>query len=465
MIGRREFYEAISWVQSSRSGSVGFASRSKWSHSLIAFQGDRRDMAIQNGHAQLQLRKDGTYRIISSRTPPERSWHTKVLPAINIVSEPLDSRGYSLRPESPPPLLFPGFNESVAEDLINARMEFDIQASRYSEQDSGTDKYSTYRSTDISEDQGKNPSRIDYVGEVSTTIFQSSANVPISIIVTEPPKEISEPVNSPPNPQFLMPPKDNQFDPCRLHEAQESREIREWLITFLNSKGDEFPRKVRLRMMDLYCIREYDLAPEIVAKFDAEVQDEGATSEQQYESVDDEESLSILRAAFRSQIEEIVAKKEKIVPPPLPPSLERQGSPLKKVETKDAEAVMARKESRQPTPAKDAMTEDFDIDLEPPWFEPLISTSASSRDSLLTDQRYHKKACSASSLTGSQPQLNRTDSTHSLPGLRPRGSKVAEENAQRKQSGPKRSSFLSGAFEAMRDAMRRPPKKESKKNS
>jgi hypothetical protein len=266
------------------------------------------------------------------------------------------------------------------------------------------------------------------------------------------------------NQSLLMPPTDPQLDPRKLRKAQEFREIRKWLITFLNSKGDRFPRKLRLRMMDLYCIREFDLAPEIVARFNAELQDEGVALEQQDEGMDDAQSLSILGAAFRSQIEELTPRKEKVIPLPVSPSWQRQGSPPKKAETQKAktkkpESVKPKKESRPVTPVK----EEIDMDLVPPWLGPLISTSASSRDSLLADQQYIKRAYSAPNLKAARLQLNSTDSTHSVPGLRPRGITVTGEDAQRKQFGTKRSSFISGAFGFMKEAMRRPSKRELRK--
>lgn len=219
-------------------------------------------------------------------------------------------------------------------------------------------------------------------------------------------------------------------------------------------------------MMDLYCIREFDLAPEIVAKFNAEMQDEGVALDQQDEGMDDAQSLSILGAAFRSQIKEVTPRKEKAVPLPVLPPWQRQGSLPKKLETKKAESVKTKKESRPTTPVK----EEVDMDLVPFWLGPLISTSTSSRDSLLSDQQYLKRAYSAPNLKPSRPNMASSGSMHSVPGVRPRGSTVAGEDAKRKQFGIKRSSFISGAFGAVKDVMsgrssKREEKPQKKKNN
>lgn len=441
----------------------------------------------QEGKEVLYIGEDGTYRFNSDRTSyTPRSRQSRTPPILNLrgaynISAPADLWDDSFEPESPPPLASPGFDDSFADDLINARTEFDIKSSQSSEKDSGNYSDSEYSSTDVSVAQPANSGVTNRLREISATVFQSTASVPITIIVTTPLEEIPDPVTNPPvlqrnsarfplatlssdhfndvNPSLLMPPTDNQLDPRKLRKAQEFREIRKWLITFLNSKGDRFPRKLRLRMMDLYCIREFDLAPGIVAKFNAEVQDEGVDLEQQDEGMDDAKSLSILGAAFRSQIEEVTPKKEKVGPLPVPPSPQRHGSPPKKLEKKKPESIKPKKESRPATPVK----EEMDMDLVPSWLGPLISTSTSSRDSLLSNEQYLKKAYSAPNLKGSRPHLTSTDSTHSVPGLRPRGSTVAGEDARRKQFGNKRGSFISGAFGAMKDAMRRPSKRDVQK--
>ena len=441
-------------------------------------ESDRR----QNKQQELYIGRDGQYRYTADHPPcTPRSRNSKPRPTLDLRPEynnaaPADIWDDFFDPESPPPLPKAVFDDSFDEDLKNARAEFDVTIP--SEKDFGPYTDSEYSSTNVSEDHVQNPSPTKPKHEISATIFHSSKSIPITIIVTTPIEEVPDPIDNPlvlsrssgsfplatlnPEPfnsidtSLLMPPTDNQLDPRKLRKAQEFREIRKWLISFINSKGDKFPRKLRLRIMDLYCIREFDLAPKIVAKFNAEMQDEGVALDAQDEELDNAASLSILGAAFRSQIEEVTPKREKVVALPVPPPWQRQGSPLKKVETKKTEPTKVAKDSRPTTPTAE---EELDMDLVPSWLGPLISTSTSSRDSLLSDQQYLKRANSAPNLTASRPHLSSTDSTHSVPGLRRRGSTVAGEEDKRR----KRNNFISGAFGAMRDAMSvRSSKREGK---
>lgn len=52
------------------------------------------------------------------------------------------------------------------------------------------------------------------------------------------------------------------------------------------------------------------------------------------------------------------------------------------------------------------------------------------------------------------------DSTQLVPGLRPRGGTFAGEDAQRKRVESKRSSSITGALGAVKDAVWRPPKRD-----
>jgi hypothetical protein len=440
-----------------------------------------------NEQRGLYIGKDGTYRFAADHPPHiPRSLKSKSPPALDLgadynISVPADIWDNSFEPESPPPLPTPSFDDSFDSDLKNARSEFDVTITP----EKGFGKYtdSEHSLTDVSEDS-QDPKAAKCLKEVSATIFQGTSSIPITILVTTPIGEIPDPLDTPPtlqrnaasfplatlnsdqftnvNPSLLMPPTDKQLDSRKLRKAQEFREIRKWLITFLNSKGNRFPRKLRLRMMDLYCIREFDLSPEIVAKFNAELQDEGVASEQQDEGMDDAQCLSILGAAFRSQIEEVTPRKEKVTPLPAPLSWARQSSPLKKSEAKKSEPTKPAKAVREilsSSPAK----EELEMDLAPSWLGPLISTSSSSRDSVLSDQQFLKRASSAPNLQPSRPKFSTTDSTHSVPGLRPRGSTVVGGQSKGKRSGSKRGSFISGAFGAMKDAMSgRSSKREEK---
>lgn len=71
----------------------------------------------------------------------------------------------------------------------------------------------------------------------------------------------------------------------------------------MNTKGDQFPKKLRSRMMEGYSISDSDLDPEIVRKFKEEgARDEGVALGADVEGGSDAEDLSLLQMAFRSQI-------------------------------------------------------------------------------------------------------------------------------------------------------------------
>jgi hypothetical protein len=246
------------------------------------------------------------------------------------------------------------------------------------------------------------------------------------------------------NTTLLMPPTDNLLDSRKSRKAQEFQEVRKWLIIFINSKGDKFPRHLRLRMMKAYSIHDSDLAPEIIAKFHAEVQDEGVALEEGEE--DEAASMRILGAAFRSKIEEALPKREPVVPFSLSPPPSWQTNSSTRLKTGKAEFIKIKKESRPATPIKD---EDLDIDLVPSWLGPMISTSTASRDSLLSDQQYLKRAYSAPNLKPSRPHLTSPSSTKSIPGLRARGRSINGVETKMK----KRPNFISEGFGAIRDAL------------
>jgi hypothetical protein len=438
----------------------------------------------------MYIGRDGRYVFAADsapRTPPlhnsttSRTLNLKSEFDISIVTDIWDE---SFEPESPPPLPVVIFDGSFDEDLKIAREEFDLKlASGPSEPDFGECSDSEYSSTAASENIVKEPTSINQRKEISATIFHGTTSIPITIIVTTPIEETPHSLDDPPvlqrhalrfpgasrdvdpfqnvNPSLLMPPTDTQLDPRKLRKAQEFREIRKWLITVLNSKGDQFPRKLRLRMMDIYCIRDFDLSPGMIAKFNAEVHDEYGPLRQQDEGIDDARSLSILGAAFRSQIEAVSPRMEKVVPLPVPPSRQRQLGPARKLDSKKQELAKVEKVRRPETLSREEPSTEF----LPSWLGPLISTSTSSGDSLLSDQQYLKRAYSAPNLKASRPNLASTDSTHSVPSMRPRGSTLAGEDIKTKQSGNKRSSFISGAFGAMRDAMKSKQRELSKKRS
>lgn len=187
----------------------------------------------------------------------------------------------------------------------------------------------------------------------SSTIFMNSPLAPVTIIVTTPEDDIPSPPPSPSQPtpsntfneirankfktepnndstttlpemryphnfstdslfvpdlSRLQPPTENQIDTRRLRKAKESREFRRFLIQFMNTKGDQFPKKLRFRLMEAYSIAEADLLPSMVEKFrlvdmrDGD-RDEGVALESLGNGdEDDSQHMSILQSAFMSMI-------------------------------------------------------------------------------------------------------------------------------------------------------------------
>ncbi|KAE8449855.1 hypothetical protein EG329_007332 [Mollisiaceae sp. DMI_Dod_QoI] len=201
----------------------------------------------------------------------------------------------------------------------------------------------------------------------TSTIFKNSPLAPITIIVTTPEEYIPSPpttaeTSQPQNPfnqirahrqsaslpssrrsslsssspnllipdtNRLKPPTEQQINASKLRKAHEFREIRKFLLNFMNAKGDQFPKKLRCRMMEMYCITEADLSPETVAKFNAEIRDEGVALEQlgisEMESTDADD-LRILQMAFTSQISVVTPKKEQVVVDSIRPPRARKQS-------------------------------------------------------------------------------------------------------------------------------------------
>ncbi|KAI9055929.1 hypothetical protein LZ554_000864 [Drepanopeziza brunnea f. sp. 'monogermtubi'] len=113
----------------------------------------------------------------------------------------------------------------------------------------------------------------------------------------------------------LMPPTEHAIDTHRLRRTQEAREIRRFIISFLNTKGDTFPRKLRVRIMDGYAIHEKELNPDVVQRFHesdlAAVRDEGVALDAGGKQQDDRENLRILELAFKSQIPHVTPALER----------------------------------------------------------------------------------------------------------------------------------------------------------
>ncbi|KAH8808093.1 hypothetical protein F5884DRAFT_791026 [Xylogone sp. PMI_703] len=98
----------------------------------------------------------------------------------------------------------------------------------------------------------------------------------------------------------LMPLAEHHINRIRERKAIEFREVRKWLVQFLNERGDQFPPKLRYTLMKLYGINECDIVPEMVARFSSdEIQDEGVALDCKENNA---ESLKMLAACFQSQL-------------------------------------------------------------------------------------------------------------------------------------------------------------------
>ncbi|PMD44866.1 hypothetical protein L207DRAFT_524311 [Hyaloscypha variabilis F] len=380
--------------------------------------------------------------------------------------------------------------------------------------------------------------------ENTSTIFQNSLLAPITIIVTTP--EENEPPPSPipgprnsfnsirasrissPNasttslpatrfsrqfstdslplpqperldPNRLMPPAEYQLDTRRLRKAQEFREIRKFLIHFMNAKGDQFPKKLRSRMMELYAITDADLAPEVLARFNdpgnGDIKDEGVALEQLgmnelEKETTDAEDLRILSMAFQSQIPVMTPSRKpaslggippylpknpvrvrgtSINKPPSPPSKSPRPPPPSRIAT--APATRAPPQTKQQKrvsmvpPQKERRENEKEKEDDPlTWLGPLISTSPSAS----TDWPLPLDSSTSSRLQKAQSQPNMFRNSYSpndAPPLpisgrgRGRGDSLAGRGEGRgvdkalHVARVKRQGIIAGAFGAVKEAM------------
>jgi hypothetical protein len=411
----------------------------------------------------------------------------------------------------------------------------------------------------VSDGYFQDPRSLKRRDESTSTVFQNSPLAPVTIIVTTPeedeirsPSPEPEPWNSfnsirasrtgNPNasttslpttrlsqcfstdslplphpkrldPNRLMPPTEHQIDTRRLRKAQEFREIRKFLVHFMNAKGDQFPKKLRSRMMEAYAITDSDLSPEVVARFynqgNGDIKDEGVALEQLGineldKDTTDAEDLRILSMAFQSQIPVVTPSRETALAdtippnasintirpwgtsvskpaPPLPssnkatvrttPARSSKPSPPRRMETAPPPPKAEKRMSVAPPRAekREKKTEDEPLN----WLGPLISTSSDSNWSLplVDDSDYRSRL----QKTQSQPNMSRRptgDSPPPMPALpnsalaaKGRGRGRGESLTGRGEMGVdgmekaihvarvRRSGIISGAFGAVREAM------------
>ncbi|TGO20082.1 hypothetical protein BTUL_0001g00900 [Botrytis tulipae] len=125
-------------------------------------------------------------------------------------------------------------------------------------------------------------------------IHKNASNNPITIIVTSPTSDTNIQTDSSSissasshssslslkstssfDPSLLMPP----FPPTPLKydipKSNEAPEVKKWLIGCMNRKADTLPRKLVLRMMEIYGIKKEELDPTMWGKLQEGVVDEG----------------------------------------------------------------------------------------------------------------------------------------------------------------------------------------------
>jgi hypothetical protein len=188
-----------------------------------------------------------------------------------------------------------------------------------------------------------------------------------------------------PDTNRLKPPTEQQINAAKLLKAQEFHEVRKFLISFMNAKGDQFPTKLRIRMMDAYAITEMDLEPKIVAKFNSEINDEGVVLDSigSDNETTDAENLEILGMAFRSQIPVITPTREEAaagnispgrsnpVTTPISPKFRKRNGSL---------GVGVGRGIRPKHPLEIAMAKEVEDEANAPltWLGPLITTASPS---------------------------------------------------------------------------------------
>jgi hypothetical protein len=154
----------------------------------------RGDYSSRTGIQQsLFIGRDGKYRYVEEF---DSDFHTQASPPRSLKLRPvminLRSEYYQMsetfEPESPPSITSPGFDASFDNDLKNARSEFDISILSLH----GSYEDSEIPSTSGSEDHVQLPSPTNRKPEISAMIFDSSATLPISIIVTSPDEDAPE---------------------------------------------------------------------------------------------------------------------------------------------------------------------------------------------------------------------------------------------------------------------------------
>ncbi len=149
----------------------------------------------------------------------------------------------------------------------------------------------------------------------------------------------------------------------------------------MNAKGDQFPKKLRSRMMEAYAITDSDLAPEVVARFNdtQDIKDEGVALEQLGmneldKETTDAENLRILSMAFQSQIPVLTPSREAISVDAIPSYNKKR---LRQTSVSKP-APLPAKATRPSKPIEPTKRPEDEEPLN--WLGPLISTTSTTTD-------------------------------------------------------------------------------------
>ncbi|KAG4431497.1 hypothetical protein IFR05_013027, partial [Cadophora sp. M221] len=281
-----------------------------------------------------------------------------------------------------------------------------------------------------------------------------------------------------PDPTKLMPPSEQALDLTRLRKAQEFREIRKFMITFLNAKGHTFPSKLRLRIMQGYSIEERELDPETVRRFANSLEEEKETAvsgmdegvaldsitdndNDKHKDLSNAENLRILALAFQSQIPLVTPHLEKsyleAVPGRLPPTTRNH---VRSARQEREMRLLGRTLSTSDLPLRNhhqprSKPETFSKLLKASTSVPDLSRRRpSSSTPMLVPELPTMSAAKRTASVSSKHNRNQAAShrEHNLAPPTPlpieRQLKLAEQ-----QTRIKRQSIISGAFGAVREAM------------
>ncbi|KAH7351289.1 hypothetical protein BKA65DRAFT_255464 [Rhexocercosporidium sp. MPI-PUGE-AT-0058] len=266
----------------------------------------------------------------------------------------------------------------------------------------------------------------------------------------------------------LMPPSEQALDLTRLRKAQEFREVRKFMITFLNTKGHTFPSKLRLRIMQGYSIHERELDPNTVRQFstlseekEGEGMDEGValeagSDEGKGKELSNAENLQILTMAFQSQIPLVTPHLEKSYLEATPGRLPGHKRPRSAREEREMR-LLGRTLStsdlsfRQKQPEAETFSQLLKASVSVPELSRRRPSSSSS-SSISTPRGpplpVNRRTSVSSKQSQNQTQAQNHRDHNIAPILVEKQLKLAEQ-----QTRIKRQSIISGAFGAVRDAM------------